>query len=226
MGAPAVGQENRVAGLPHTFFNASPYRVEYLSENFRPYVRWQTNYAVLKSATSQSSDTVYAFKASIIFRDSVFLYRVPVMEDTAPALMLSPTLEEWTLSANSKPAAPSLDIAMKLEFVLGQLSDSLTLLEKKRTNYIKTGNKSMTLSGVGILLAGLCVGDLTDKYPNDDLEKISLRAGITAGSLLTAYGLFEGYRYLTKRSDFKSMETRMSSYTEDDVRRLMMADRR
>lgn len=225
MGAPAVGQENRVAGLPHSFFNASPYRIEYLSENLRPYASWQTNYAVLKSATSQSSDTVYAFKASVIFHDSVFLYRVPVMEDTAPALMLSPTLEEWTLSANSKPAAPSLDIAMKLEMALGQLADSLTLLETKHSSYIKTGNKGMWLIGVGILVTGLCVGDLIDEYPNNDLEKISLRAGIAAGSLVTSYGLFEVLRYLTRRNGFKSMETRLSSYTEDDIRRLMNTER-
>lgn len=225
MGAPAVGQENRVAGLPHSFFNASPYRVEYLSENFRPYASWQTNYAVLKSVTSQSSDTVYAFKASVIFRDSVFLYRVPVIEDTAPALVFSPTLEEWTLSANSKPAAPSLDIAMKLEIVLGQLSDSLTLLEKKHSDYIKTGNKGMSLIGVGILVTGLCVGDLTDKYPNTSLQKTSLRAGIAAGSMMTAYGIFEVLRYLTRRHDFKSMETRLGSYTEGDIRRLMNTER-
>jgi hypothetical protein len=79
----------------------------------------------------------------------------------------------------------------------------------------------LALVGAGILLTGLCVGDLIDKYPNDDFQKKSLRAGIALGSLTTIVGLIETLHYTTKRHSVKSMEDRLRLISENDINRMM-----
>ncbi len=207
--------------LPRLFIERSPYRVDVWAEGRRPWQEWQPNFYSLRRIGAASQDTAFFINLTFMSSDSIYFCRVPSPVDSQHVMLTTAQGKQMLFTPSQKSVAPSIDIAMKLELALGQLSDSLNLIEQKHDAYIKIGNRGLALVGAGVLLTGLCVGDLVDKYPNDDFQKKSLRAGIALGSLTTIVGLIETFRYITKRHSVKSMEDRLRVISEEEIGRMM-----